>query len=165
MNSQTYINTVRVLLIQLMVLACVTFSLSCRNCMSGWKGSTREPALHAVHNEQLREIMTQLGELTQPGMPQELDEGGQGFASLGEVQDAAKSLAEASAAIAMVADELDLTDEEGTTFLALADRLAQEAIQVRDHARRGHARDARRAMQAMSATCVACHGLFRSSPL
>ncbi len=122
---------------------------------------TGAPALHAVHNSQLRDIMQRLDQLTLERMPQELDEGGKGYYSLGRMQEIAAALAEAAEAIPQVTGQLELADGEKQTFDALAQKLQQQALKLKEDARSGELNRVRQSIDAMTTTCNACHSTFR----
>ncbi len=123
-------------------------------------GST--PAVHAVENDRLEQLMRDLRRLTPDRLPPNLDVASERKRRFRELAEAADAMATLAGQMPALADELDLTPAAHGTFIALADRLQKDALQIRLHASEQDARGARAALQDSSTTCAACHDLFRA---
>lgn len=123
-------------------------------------------ALHAVHNEQLKGIMSGLNGLAYQRLPQELDAASQQQTELGKVAALAGKLGQSAKEIPNVAGDLGLSAEDQKVFLVLANQLRTQAETMDGQAHRGELRAVQATMTEISGTCVACHTLFRelSSP-
>ena len=127
--------------------------------------NTGEPALHAVHDQRLRELMAGLGDMALDRMPQELEPGAAGPAKSRDIARIADSLAETSLQIPRVLDQVRMGGEDRRVFEALAARLSDEAAELAMLARRNDVPGMRTMLEAMIITCNACHKSFRILPV
>lgn len=129
--------------------------------------NTGPAILHAVHSDQLKAIMAEVRRLTFDRMPQELGRTSQQDAHLREVSSLAKAMANAAGRIPSVIDDLGLTENEKQVFSALARRLQVQSATLGSQAERLRLAATTSAFKEISATCIACHTLFRdpSSPV
>jgi len=125
---------------------------------------TGKASMHAVHNEQLRQVMTGLRAASFDRLPQELDDPGRKDARLREVSSLAQNLAQGADRIAGLVDETGLTKQEQTVFLSFADHLRDRARLLQAQADRGQTRLIRDTMGQINETCANCHTLFRDMP-
>lgn len=125
---------------------------------------TGKASMHAVHNEQLRQVMTGLRAASFDRLPQELDEPGRKDARLREVSSLAQNLSQGADRIAGLVDETGLTEQEQTVFLSFSDHLRDRALLLRAQADRGQTRLIRDTMGEINKTCANCHTLFRDMP-
>ena len=136
-------------------------------CVSGPKPSASNatgPALHAVQDKRLRELMAEMNSL---------------ILSEKEMTDLQRDvrlrkydlkMAETAAAMGKTVDaivatlpSLKLSGTEQTTFLALADKLRREALSLRELAGKTQSDAIPAEMERIAETCKACHQLFRTS--
>lgn len=118
--------------------------------------------MHAVQNEELREVMRSLGGTVFGRLPQELDDPGRERAALQAVSARAEELARAADRIAAIADQTGLTAERQQAFLDLADRLRDQTLLLRRQADDGQVRLLDGTMKEIDETCTSCHHLFRT---
>ena len=125
--------------------------------------STGKAVAHAVHNEQLRDVMQGLGG-SFDRLPQELDDPSRERAVLQEASSRALELAHAADRIADIVGETGLTDDEQGVFLGLAGRLRDRAFELQAQADRRETRRIGTTMKEIDETCASCHTLFRTVP-
>ena len=127
--------------------------------------STGEPALHAVHDQRLRELMAGLNDMALDRMPQELEPGTADEATRRDIARIAESLAETSLQIPGVLEQVRMGDEDRRVFEALAVALSDESTELAKLARRNDVPGMRTTWDAMFSTCNACHKSFRILPV
>jgi hypothetical protein len=147
------------------VLACCALLLAsaCRPTPStGTRpADTGRTVLHAVESARLRTIMQSLERLRAAPLPQELDPGLLLDRRLDEMAAAGDGLAAAATEIAAAADDLGLDPAQRPAFLGIVDTLRRQALTLRSRAGEGDLDAAVRAYDELTATCDACHALFR----
>ncbi|MDD1623013.1 MAG: cytochrome c [Methylococcaceae bacterium] len=122
---------------------------------------TGQPALHAVSDARLRELMDQMNALmferfmTQPEIDRERRIHAQKMA------DAAEKLGSAIDAILSRLPALNLNQDEQLTFRALAGKLGEQAHALNAQAKLNHIDNIEPMLDQMTATCSSCHTLFR----
>jgi cytochrome c556 len=126
--------------------------------------STGNAIMHAVHDEQLREVMKDLRSASFDRLPQELDDPSRERAYLQETSSRAEDLAHAADQIAAIVDQTGLTTNQQQIFLELAARLRDRALQLRNQAERRQTRLINTTMKEIDDTCASCHELFRTAP-
>ena len=124
--------------------------------------STGKAVMHAVHDEQLREVMRDLRGASFDRLPQELDDPSGERAYLQETSSRAQDLAQTADRIAAIVDQTWLTTDQKQIFLRLAERLRDRALQLRDQADRRQTRLINTTMKEIDETCASCHELFRT---
>ncbi|OWY70454.1 hypothetical protein B7486_16875 [cyanobacterium TDX16] len=125
---------------------------------------TGKPALHALREERLREIMSDLNRLTFESMPQEMNnhvQRNRDFVRLAEVAD---RLAQDAQAIPLVLQEVRMASEDRHVFNSYASKLQEEATGLAELARSRSMEALRTKMDEMITTCNACHSAFRILP-
>ena len=127
--------------------------------------NTGEPALHAVHDQRLRELMAGLSDMALDRMPQELEPGAASKAKRRDIARIADSLAVTSLRIPRVLEQVRMGGEDRRVFEALAARLNDEAAQFAKLARSNDLPGMRTKLDAMIITCNACHKSFRILPV
>ncbi|MHC4609371.1 MAG: hypothetical protein ACYS7M_03380 [Planctomycetota bacterium] len=125
---------------------------------------TGKPALHAVHSQRLTDVMHQLDALALERLPQELDAQGERERHMGEVQEIAASLEQTAEYIPEDLGEDDLSGADRELFLLLTDRLRGQARQLRESASERDVGQVEDTVEQLTATCSACHSLFREVP-
>lgn len=126
-----------------------------------WLGGTGRPALHAIHDQQLRVMMARMNALLQERFMTEtqLDSERRKYAQ--RITETARGLANT---IGMIIDKmptLALTDSEQAAFLALAKKLREQAEQLYEQAGHNRLEDVDASLREMKSTCTSCHALFR----
>jgi len=120
-----------------------------------------QPALHAVQDQELRVLMDRMNGLMMERFmtEQEMDVERDRFAR--QIIDASKTLSSTATAIVDKLPGLGLDDNAQKAFRTLAKKLGQQAkdLQTESENRRYNAMSA--TLHEMSATCMACHTLFR----
>lgn len=118
--------------------------------------------MHAVHDEELRELMKGLGGTSFDRLPQELDDPARERTALQAVSSRAEELAHAADRIAAIPDRTGLTAELQQAFLELAGRLRDRALLLHAQADRGQTRLIHTTLREVNDTCTSCHTLFRA---
>lgn len=122
---------------------------------------TGQPALHAVSDTRLRELMDQMNSLmferflTEPDIDRERRIYAQ------KIADAADKLGSTVDAILARLPALNLKPDEQVTFRALAGKLREQADALNTQARLNHIDSIEPMLDQMTATCSSCHTLFR----
>ncbi len=119
---------------------------------------TGAPALHAVHNARLRELMARIDRLTTDGdyaRPLELERSQEEAVKVGE------ALVKDSAMLTDFGNQLELSEEEHLIYEKMAKKLRGQAETYLNAARNKDFGDMERSLDAMMHTCDACHATFR----
>jgi hypothetical protein len=150
------------------VLACSALLLASA-CRPAPPAGARPPdtgraALHAVESARLRAIMQSLERLRTAPLPQELDPALLLDRRLDEMAAAGDALAAAATEIAAAADDLGLDPAHRPAFLGIVDTFRRQALALRSRAGEGDIDAALRTYDQLTATCDACHVLFRTRP-
>jgi hypothetical protein len=119
---------------------------------------TGTPALHAVENARLRELMgnmSQLREQSDYSRPLELQQDRDQLAKV------ARSLADSAGKLPEVTGTLKLDETETKIYLGLAGKLRQQALSYSELAQRGTPRELSESMDQIMSTCNACHTLWK----
>lgn len=122
---------------------------------------TGQPALHAVHNGQLHELMGRMASLLQERFLTEPELDSERRRQAKHIADTAQNLAQTIDAIRATLPSLPLNTAEQSTFRALADKLREQTGELRQQAEQIRLDAAAATLQQMDATCTACHALFR----
>ena len=125
---------------------------------------TGKPALHAIHSQRLADVMRHLDDLALERLPQELDPHTERERQMDEIEEIAVSLARTCEHIADALSENDMSAADHELYLILASRLGDQAGQLGDCAAEREVVRVEEAMEQMTATCNACHSLFREVP-
>lgn len=125
---------------------------------------TGRPALHAVHEERLREIMADLSRLTFGHMPQEMNVNAQQERDAVRLATVADLLARDAKAIPLVLEDVRMPAEDRRLFNSYADKLHIEAKELASLARAKSFGKVELKLSEMVTTCNACHSAFRVMP-
>jgi len=130
----------------------------------GGRSETGRPALHAIYDNRLRELMSKMDVLvqdrfmTQPELDQERRKYAQGLA------DNAKNLQQTVDKIIGRMPALQLSGGEHQAFLALAQKLSEQSRLLQEQARLNHIDALDGIVRQINTTCISCHTLFRKLP-
>ncbi len=124
---------------------------------------TGEPALHAIRDQQLEDLMLQINGLVYGKMRNEIDLKNEKKIHTTEIAKIAHELAMTVDYLREAMPRLNLLPNEQGTFLALADKLKSDAKQIEEFAKRDEIQYIPVQMQQIMATCTSCHSLFRNS--
>ncbi len=126
---------------------------------------TGKPAIHAVHDEWLRQLMADLREIALEQITQEMEPGLAGGPKADEIADIAECLAETSREIPTVLQDVRLSSEDQRFFKALSNKLAAQALELAGLARQNEVPAMEAKLDEMISTCNACHNSFRILPV
>lgn len=126
------------------------------------RSETGQPALHAVSNEQLHELMDRMNSLMQERFmtEPELDVERRKYAR--QVADTAQNLSQTVDAILATLPSLQLNATEQTAFLALVHKLREQTQALQEQAEQNRIDAIPSTLQQMDTTCTSCHALFRN---
>lgn len=122
---------------------------------------TGEPALHAVSDARLRELMNRMNGLVFERFVAEPDRDRETQRDNREIAQAAEDLGQSIDGLYAHLPALGLSAHEQAAFRALADKLRGQADHLRELAANGDTDELAGAFAQVNATCTACHGLFR----
>jgi hypothetical protein len=122
---------------------------------------TGQPALHAVSDTRLRELMNRMNSLMFERFVAEPDRDRQAQQDTRDIAQAAESLGKSIDGILARLPSLGLSESEQVTFRALADKLRSQAGELRQQAVNHQLEDLSANLAQIHATCTTCHGLFR----
>ncbi len=125
---------------------------------------TSKAALHAVHSERLRQIMSELERLSLNQLPQEIDVSAERQRHIGQMSPVAQAMAEAALHIPDVLEEVELSDEKRQVFIDLAEKLGNQAIELHRQTEQQSLSGVSQTLENIGATCNACHSAFRVLP-
>lgn len=132
--------------------------------------NTGKPALHAVHNDRLVELMGRLGNLYYQSWPQEIEDQQQDQQErarekyLAEVADVAAAMSRAAGDLPDAVKDAGLTVEERTVFDNLTTKLRDGADRLGKETATGNLDSIQSCLDQLSTTCNACHSKFREFP-
>lgn len=148
----------------LLAICCLTVACSTRpNEASNLTvaGNGGQPALHAVQDKELRQLMDRMNGLMLERFmtEQEMDIERSRFSE--QIIAASKTLGDTANALVSKLPKLGLSLKEQNAFRALAQKLGQQAnnLQKQTENHNFHAMSA--TLHDMTSTCMACHTLFR----
>ncbi|WP_045224170.1 cytochrome c [Methyloterricola oryzae] len=148
-----------------LAVSCLTICLaSCSTVVPGAPArlpDTGEPALHAVHEQELRAVMAQMNSLMFDTLRTELEIDKERRQRARQIADAARELSKAVDGIPATLPRLGLSEAEQVSFRALAHRLDDQAQGLEQLSRSNQIDSIEPALQQMTLTCNACHQLFR----
>ncbi len=119
------------------------------------------PALHAVHNNRLRELMARMNALMQERFltEPELDAEHRRYAQ--QISDTAQNLSQTIDSISTTLPSLKLSTTEQTTFTALVTTLREQTKTLSAQAKQNHVGNISHVLGQIETTCTSCHTLFR----
>ena len=124
---------------------------------------TGEPALHAIQNNHLQQIMRQINSLVYTELNNEINAHDERKIKAQEIARIASELASSETSILETMPFLDLNSTEKVAFVALATKLRTEALQLEELARQNKLHKIPETLDSLSNTCTSCHSLFRKS--
>ncbi|TAN49430.1 MAG: hypothetical protein EPN21_11890 [Methylococcaceae bacterium] len=122
---------------------------------------TGVPALHAVHDEQLRELMSRMNSLLQERFMTEPELDVERRRHARHIAATAQNLSQTIDAILTTLPTLQLSAGEQTAFLALANKLREQSQNLQDQAGQNRMDAIPGTLEQISTTCTSCHALFR----
>ena len=123
---------------------------------------TGQPALHAIRDKQLDEVMLQINALVYGQMRNELESAHEKKHRSKEIVKIAHEITKAVDSLSAAMPRLNLLPNEKVTFSALADKLKSDASQIEDEAKREDLQGVSARVQNIMSTCTSCHSLFRN---
>lgn len=122
------------------------------------------PSRHAIHSEQLRQVMAHMGNGVRETWPQEIaadkarEEREMRF---DEAADLAAELAESARSIPQAVTTMDMTPDDRHAFMNEVQKLATLAERLRADARAQNREAMHQSLDQIKATCIECHNQFR----
>jgi len=129
--------------------------------LQGGRSQTGQPALHAVRDKRLHELMDRMNSLMQERFmtEQQLDVERRKYSR--QIGEAARDLAATVEIMIARMPGLQLNAGEQTTFLALAGKLREEMCRLQHLAEQNHIDAIPDSLHEINTTCTSCHALFR----
>lgn len=124
-------------------------------------GQDGAPALHAVQNDRLLELMNRMNALLFERMPTELEIDQERRRQAAEIAQVADAMAGTVDEIVASLPQLALAEDENTVFMVLAGRLREHVTTLQAQAHGNHIDGIPATVERMGATCDGCHQLFR----
>ncbi len=127
----------------------------------GGRSETGQPALHAIQDKQLRELMARMDALMQERFmtEPELDAERRKYAQ--RIAENAQTLSQTVDNILARMPSLQLSTDEQHTFQALAQKLAEQSRLLQDQAKSNQIDAVSNSLHQINTTCTSCHALFR----
>lgn len=126
--------------------------------------NTGQPALHALHDTRLRDLMAEMNSLMFERMRTELELDQERRQRARQIAASAAGLTRTIDAIVATLPRLNLNPGEQTTFIALANKLRGQTKLLEEQASRNQIDAMPATLDQMASTCTACHQLFRKIP-
>ncbi|MDP2202456.1 MAG: hypothetical protein Q8K07_10590 [Methylicorpusculum sp.] len=124
---------------------------------------TGEPAMHAVQNNRLQQVMQQINSLVYAQLSSEISLGQERQIKTEEIARIAGELAASEKSMIETMPSLNLKPNEEATFIALAEKLRLSAVQMETLARQHQLQGIPETLDNITNTCTSCHVLFRKS--
>lgn len=119
------------------------------------------PERHAIQSDELQEVMREIDTLALQRLPQEIDPEQARDRRIEKVAELADHLAVSASQIPHVVGQDQLQGDDWHEFVCLADKLRDQALELKAHAADRHVGNMERALESMTTTCNSCHSLFR----
>ncbi len=129
----------------------------------GGRIETGPPALHAIHDTKLRELMDKMDSLMQDRFMTETEIDSERHKYAKSIAKSADSLSKTVDTIIAQLPKLQLTPAEQSTFLALAHKLSNQANHLHDQAIQNHIDAISDSLHIINVTCTSCHALYRKT--
>jgi hypothetical protein len=142
---------------------CLLLLAGCADLPEPALPDTGNPALHAVHDAELREAMAEMNRLMFERMRTETELDRDRRREALRIAAAAAALRQTVGAIVFGSSRLDLKPGEDAAFLGFASKLREQLAELEDAALRNHIDALPGAVQRIEYTCTGCHGLFRQA--
>jgi len=123
--------------------------------------NTGKPTLHAVHESRLDGLMRQMNSLMFDNLRTELELDRERRQHARKIAKEASALSKAVDQIAATLPRLNLSPEEQAIFLSLAQKLHDQAEDLKHQAQSNHIDAMPATLGQISKTCTSCHELFR----
>lgn len=148
------------LIILLTLTACYSPGSKFHNELDG-HSETGQPALHAIQDKSLRELMARMDALMQERFmtEPELDAERRKYAQ--RIAENAQTLSQTVDSILARMPSLQLSTDEQHTFQALARKLAEQSRQLQVEAKSNSIDAVDNTLHQINTTCTSCHALFR----
>ena len=124
---------------------------------------TGEPAMHAIQNNRLQQVMKQINDLVYSQLSNEINLSQQRQLKAAEIARIAGELAASEKDILETMPSLDLKPDEKVTFTALSEKLRVNALQMANLAEQNQLQAIPASLDTITNTCISCHVLFRKS--
>jgi hypothetical protein len=124
---------------------------------------TGEPAMHAIQNNRLQQVMHQINSLVYAELSNEINLDQERQIKAQEIARIASELASSEKSIIETMPALKLKPAEGDTFVALAEKLRMGAVKMEELARQNQLQRIPETLENITNTCTSCHVLFRKS--
>ena len=134
-----------------------------QNVHSSEPPDTGEPAMHAVQNNRLQQVMQQINSLVYSQLSSEINLGQERQIKTKEIARIAGELAASEKSMIETMPSLNLKPNEEATFIALAEKLRLSAVQMETLARQNQLQGIPATLDNITNTCTSCHVLFRKS--
>jgi len=122
---------------------------------------TGRPALHAVQNQRLNDLMLRMNALVFEQIQTEIEISRDRRRKALRIAEAANKLQQSVDLILAAQPALNLAQHDSVVFLALANKLKEQAMQLENLARHNQIESLTETMTQITNTCNACHSLFR----
>ncbi len=129
----------------------------------GGHSETGHPALHAIQDQKLRELMDRMDVLLQERFMTEQQIDVERAKFLQRIADTAQELGQTVDVIVSRMPALPLSTDEQATFMALAGKLRQQTRQLQDQAQHKQIDSIDDSLHQLNTTCTSCHALFRET--
>ncbi|MGZ5000473.1 MAG: hypothetical protein ACXV7F_09245 [Methylomonas sp.] len=124
---------------------------------------TGEPAMHAIQNSRLQAVMHQINTLVYDQLNNEINWNKERQLKAKEVARIANELAMSEKSITEALPALKLKPDEEAAFVALAEKLRTNAVQMEQLASQNQLQRLPETLETITDTCISCHVLFRKS--
>ncbi len=147
------------------LFACLSFLCACASSPENNLSmmSTDNPALHAVQNGELRELMDRMNCLMMERFMTEHEMDIERRRHANQIIETARNLSATAKMLIVKLPALDLNAGEQQAFHHLADKLGQNADKLQKQAENHLFTAMSDTLHDIQATCLACHTLFRKS--
>ena len=142
-----------------LIAACASQSIDSVDLLES--ANAGQPALHAIQDQELRELMGRMNSLMMERFmtEQEMDVERSRFAR--QIIDASKTLASTAKALLNKLPGLGLNAKEQSAFRMLAQKLEHQANSLQKQTQNRNFNAVSATLHDMTSTCMACHTLFR----
>ena len=127
--------------------------------------SLPEPALHAVHSEELSDVMRRLQLLRRERFPREMDLRAERRTRVSSLAGIAREMARSAAAIPDALEGVEMTEEGRRDFLRLSIALQESSEGLARDAEKLSPAELETRVRDLDTICAQCHSRFRILPL
>jgi cytochrome c556 len=146
----------------------ITFLFTLLTVMAGCSAQPKSlpdsgrPALHAIHDSQLHQLMAEMNHLMFERMRTELEIDQERRKKSLKIAKVASEMSNTITDVIDTLPRLALSPNEQTTFLTLADTLRSRVKTLEEQAHRNYIDAIPETLEQIAATCTGCHHLFRT---